>query len=156
MNGRPERLKAIRHIITDHKVESQEHLQQLLEEKDVKVTQATLSRDLKVLKVGKVPDVTGGYYYVLSENEGENTRSLVEDFKRGFLSMGFSGNLGIIHTLAGHADSVAIALDKLEVEGILGTIAGDDTILIILREGTDRAALVPRLEEHMGPLEVEP
>ena len=153
MNGRDTRLKAIRKIIAERKISSQEHLLQELESEGVTVTQATLSRDLKVLQVGKVPDVGGGYYYALSESEGETMTGYVEDFKRGYLSIAFSGNLGVIKTLAGHADTVAIALDRLDFQEILGTIAGDDTILVILREGEDETSLMARLQGAMGDLE---
>ncbi len=154
MNGRETRLKAIRTIIAERKITSQDHLLQELESEGVIVTQATLSRDLKVLKVGKVPDDAGGYYYALSEAEGESIAGFVEDFKRGYLSLAFSGNLGVIKTLVGHADTVAIALDRLEFPEILGTIAGDDTILVILKEGEDEKSLMSRLTQTMGDLEV--
>jgi len=153
MNGRGNRLKAIRTIISASRISSQDQLLHKLEEEGVTVTQATLSRDLKVLKVGKVPDDRGGYYYVLSETEGESLRGYVEDFKRGYLSLSFSGNLGVIKTLTGHADTVAIALDRLELPEILGTIAGDDTILIILKEDENRDTLISRLQNLMGALE---
>lgn len=153
MNGRGNRLKAIRKIIADSRVSSQDQLLHKLEEEGVSITQATLSRDLKVLKVGKVPDAGGGYYYVLSETEGESLRGYIEDFRRGYLSLTFSHNLGVIKTLAGHADTVAIAMDRLDLSEILGTIAGDDTILIILKEGESRDSLMTRLQDLMGNLE---
>lgn len=154
MNGRESRLKAIRTIISERKITSQDHLLQELESEGVIITQATLSRDLKVLRVGKVPDNAGGYYYALSETDGESTTGYVEDFKRGYLSIAFSGNLGVIKTLAGHADTVAIALDRLEFPEILGTIAGDDTILVILKEGENSKSLMMQLTKTMGDLEV--
>ena len=153
MSGRDTRLKAIRKIIADSKVSSQEQLLNRLEDDGVSITQATLSRDLKVLKVGKVPDAGGGYYYVLSETEGESFRGYVEDFKRGYLSLSFSHNLGVIKTLAGHADTVAIAMDRLNFPEILGTIAGDDTILVIIKEGETKETLMQRLTDTMGSLE---
>ena len=153
MNGREQRLKAIRKIIAESRVSSQDQLLHKLEEESVTITQATLSRDLKVLKVGKVPDAGGGYYYILSETEGESLRGYIEDFKRGYLSLSFSHNLGVIKTLAGHADTVAIALDRLDLPEILGTIAGDDTILVILKEGESCDSLTNRLQNLMGDLE---
>ncbi|MDT8299803.1 MAG: ArgR family transcriptional regulator, partial [Spirochaetaceae bacterium] len=98
-------------------------------------------------------DAGGGYYYVLSETEGESFRGYVEDFKRGYLSLSFSHNLGVIKTLAGHADTVAIAMDRLNFPEILGTIAGDDTILVIIREGETKETLMQRLTDTMGTLE---
>lgn len=154
MNGRDNRLRAIRKIISESRVSSQDHLLHKLEDEGVTITQATLSRDLKVLKVGKVPDAGGGYYYVLSETEGESLRGYIEDFKRGYLSLAFSHNLGVVKTLAGHADTVAIALDRLDLKEILGTIAGDDTILVILKDGESSDALTSNLQDLMGDLEV--
>ncbi len=153
MNGRENRLKVIRKIIADSRISSQDQLLHKLEKEEVTVTQATLSRDLKVLKVGKVPDSAGGYYYILSETEGESLHGYVEDFKRGYLSLTFSLNLGVIKTLTGHADTVAIALDRLELPEIIGTIAGDDTILIILKENESKDSLISRLQNLMGALE---
>ncbi len=153
MSGRESRLKIIRRIITEQKLSSQEELLKILEGEGLIITQATLSRDLKVLKVGKVPDAAGGYYYVLSETEGESLGGYIEDFKRGCLSIAFSGNLGVIKTLVGHADTVAVALDRLDLPEILGTIAGDDTILIILREEFTPELLISGLENLMGNLE---
>lgn len=153
MNGRENRLKAIRSIITASRISSQDKLLHKLEKEGVTITQATLSRDLKVLKVGKVPDDDSGYYYVLSDTEGESLQGYVEDFKRGYLSLTFSRNLGVIKTLTGHADTVAIALDRLELPEVLGTIAGDDTILLILKENETQDTLISRLQKLMGTLE---
>ena len=153
MNGREARLRVIRKIIADQKISSQDQLLQELESEGLTVTQATLSRDLKVLQVGKVPDAAGGYYYALSENEGESLDGYVDDFKRGYLSAAFSGNLAVIKTLAGHADTVAIALDRLELPEVLGTIAGDDTILVILKEDEGQKTFLARLQRTIGDLE---
>ncbi|MCG8453036.1 MAG: ArgR family transcriptional regulator [Spirochaetales bacterium] len=155
MNGRDARLKSIRSIIAEERISSQDQLLQKLGDMGVTITQATLSRDLKVLKVAKVPDVGGGYHYALSENEGESLKGYIEDFKRGYLSISFSRNLCVIRTLAGHANSVAIALDRLAFPEILGTIAGDDTILLIIREDITQADVLSRLESLVGELETE-
>lgn len=156
MKERNQRLRAIRRVIRGNRINSQEMLLQHLLRDGFNVTQATLSRDLKLLKVGKVSEGAEGYYYTLPSDEErrESDRSYVQDFQRGYVSIDFSGNLGVIRTLAGHANSVALALDSLQLDGILGTLAGDDTVLIVLREGTDaRQALlemrnkIPDLDE---------
>ena len=107
-----------------------------LREEGFTVTQATLSRDLKVLKVGKISEGSNGYYYTLPTEEElrESQRNYAQDLKRGFISMEFSGNLAIVRTLTGHADTVGIALDNIGIKQIIGTVAGDDTVLIVLRE----------------------
>ena len=157
MNGRDTRLKAIRRIITGSRVSSQDQLLQHLEREGVRVTQATLSRDLKILQVGKVPDAGGEYHYALSEADGESLRGYIEDIRRGCLSVAFSGSLGVMKTITGHADAVAGAMDKLVLPELLGTVAGDDTILMVLKEdgnGTEnRGALMRRLDELVGDTE---
>lgn len=162
MNGRDTRLKAIRRIITESRVSSQDQLLHRLEREGVRVTQATLSRDLKILQVGKVPDAGGEYHYALSEADGESLRGYMEDIKRGCLSVAFSGNLGVMKTITGHADAVAGAIDKLVFPELLGTAAGDDTVLMVLKEdagdgdgdiSANRTALTRRLSELIGDTE---
>jgi transcriptional regulator of arginine metabolism len=140
------RLARLRQLVARGGAHSQEELLGLLHQEGFAVTQATLSRDLKYLRVGKLPDGQGGYRYGLAESGAPASEaSLIEDFRRGFLAIEFSGNQGVIKTLPGHASSVAFALDNLRVRGLLGTIAGDDTILVIPRDGVRRSALVAAL-----------
>ena len=138
MKDRAERLKSVRQIIKRYRINSQEILLEHLREEGFTVTQATLSRDLKVLKVGKVSEGSNGYYYTLPTEEElrESRRNYSQDLKRGFISMEFSGNLAIVRTLTGHADAVAIALDNIGINQIIGTVAGEDTVLVALREDT--------------------
>jgi transcriptional regulator of arginine metabolism len=131
------RLEAIRRIISENAVDSQERLTDLLRREGFPVTQATLSRDLKRLGIGKAPTADGRYTYIPAEGEVKpgTDGTYIQDFKRGFLAVEFSGSLGLMRTLPGHASSVAAALDHLHVREILGTIAGDDTVLIVPRNG---------------------
>ena len=157
MNSRTARLKSIKRIITEYHITSQEQLLAFLLKEDVSVTQATLSRDLKLLKVGKVSDGNNGYYYTLpkSKQKTESAQQYINDIARGFLSVSFSANLCIIKTLAGHADTVAIALDHLDLDEILGTIAGDDTILIVLKENLSSHQFMKTLKNIVPELELE-
>ena len=157
MKERKQRLKAIREIIQSHRIESQEVLLDQLKDQGFSVTQATLSRDLKVLKVGKISDGWNGYHYTLPAEEGgdETEKEYVQDILRGFSSIAFSGNLAVFHTLVGHADTVALALDNLQLEEIIGTIAGDDTILIILKEGGGRPEFIKSIKSRIPSLEIE-
>jgi transcriptional regulator of arginine metabolism len=151
--GRPARLARLRRLVARGGAHSQEQLLGLLQQEGFAVTQATLSRDLKQLGVGKLPDGRGGYRYGLAEGGAPAQEAgLIEDFRRGFLSIEFSGHQGVIKTLPGHANSVAFALDNLRVRGVLGTIAGDDTILVIPRDGFRRAALVAALRARIPGL----
>jgi transcriptional regulator of arginine metabolism len=132
-------------------------LLQFLCEEGFTVTQATLSRDLKYLKVGKVPDGRGGYIYTFSDSASKvgSDKSLVDDFRMGFISLEFSGNQGVVKTLPGHANSVAFAIDNLDIREVLGTIAGDDTILLIPRDGVSRNQMFQALQDHIPGLEEE-
>ena len=135
---------AIRKIIESESITSQEELLEKLAGKGHIVTQATLSRDLKFLRVGKVPDKKKGYVYRLSEGESEQINGLAgEQYPvNGFLSIEFAHHLGVIRTLPGSANSIAYQIDHLEAFEILGTVAGDDTILIIPREGVTKEDVI--------------
>lgn len=154
MKGREERLKAVKKAIAHHGVTSQESLLALLTHDGFEVTQATLSRDLKALRVGKVSAPDGSYVYALPEEEDRSHDDWIRDFQRGYLSMEASGNLVVLKTLIGHAQSTALALDNFEVAEVLGTVAGDDTILIILRQGATFDALQRSLVRLMPGWEV--
>lgn len=155
MRERQQRLKAIKRIIREQRIESQETLLHHLETAGFRVTQATLSRDLKLLKVGKQAIGNDGYYYSLPSEEmrRERERSFSIDFARGYVSIDFTGVLAIIRTLNGHADSVAIAIDNLNIDAVLGTVAGDDTVFVALREETDREAFLDELRERVPDFE---
>lgn len=141
----------MRSIIKTHRITSQEMLLSHLKAEGFGVTQATLSRDLKLLKVGKVSEGSSGYYYTLPTEEElrESETNYVADLRRGFISIEFSGNLAILRTITGHADTVGIALDNLGMEDILGTVAGDDTVLIVLREGATKESVIAQLAERV-------
>lgn len=148
MKERPLRLQAIKKIIRSNRITSQEQLLRHLIEEGYRVTQATLSRDLKLLKVGKMAEGPTGYTYTLpsEEERRESERSYVQDFLRGYVSIEFSGFVAVVRTLTGHADSVGFALDNLSIADILGTVAGNDTVIVVLREGTSRDSFLQQLK----------
>ena len=144
MKKRDSRITAIKSIISNHEVGSQEELLQLLDENGYNLTQATLSRDLKLLKVAKSVNNKGKYVYTLPESmmyHNINNRMIDPTISRGFISLNFSGNLAVIRTLPGYASGMAYHIDNQSNRDILGTIAGDDTIMTILREGVDKQAI---------------
>lgn len=157
MKDRSERLKKIKDLIRSHRIESQESLLNLLEKENFHVTQATLSRDLKYLRVSKISDGWSGYYYSLptEDNPPKAEQGYIQDVRRGILSLEFSNHMGVIKTLPGHADSVALALDNLGLPEILGTVAGDDTIFVILREGMTKEDLIASFQEKIPEIETE-
>ncbi|MDR0962244.1 MAG: arginine repressor [Mediterranea sp.] len=140
MKKKASRLDAIKMIVSSKDVSSQEELLIALNAEGFNVTQATLSRDLKHLKVAKAANMNGKYVYVLPNNvmyKRNNDQSPSEMLMSGgFRSLHFSGNLAVIRTRPGYASSMAYDIDNREYPDILGTVAGDDTIMMVLREGT--------------------
>ena len=120
-------------------IRDREELLQELNREGFELTQATLSRDLKQLKVAKAASMNGKYVYVLPNNimyKRSTDQSAGEMLRNnGFISLQFSGNIAVIRTRPGYASSMAYDIDNNEFSEILGTIAGDDTIMLVLREG---------------------
>lgn len=143
MRNRNERLMEIRRLIGSRNISSQEELSKLLEKQGFTLTQATLSRDLKYLKVAKMPDDQAGYVYILPDKEQvlEETEVAGQNLQ-GLISLDFAQGMAILRTLPGHASSVAYTIDNLDAYEIAGTIAGDDTILLIPRDGVTRSDLL--------------
>lgn len=146
---------AIKQLIGSRKISSQEELVSLLDEEGFKITQATLSRDLKYLKVAKVPDAETGYTYIIPEtaNKPEGLTPINEDFPvSGVESIEFSGQLAIMKTRPGFANGIASVIDSHGPYEILGTVAGDDTILLISREGVSKTDVINALSLFMPGL----
>lgn len=153
MKNRNERLMEIRRLIGSLNISSQEELLRLLEKQGYEMTQATLSRDLKYLKVAKMPDDHAGYVYILPDKDQvvEETE-LSRQGLSGLISLDFAQGMAILRTLPGHASSIAYTIDGLDAYEIAGTIAGDDTILLIPRDGVSRSDLVNLLKLRMPGL----
>jgi transcriptional regulator of arginine metabolism len=151
MKSRVERIDLIRRIISGNKVSNQDELQLRLKEEGCEVTQATLSRDLTLIKVIKVNDPGNGYFYRLSENGRSESKQGEETLRGNFpagevLGIEFSGNLGVLKTLPGYAGGVAMMIDSMKAKELAGTIAGDDTILLVLREGITPGEVIEALK----------
>lgn len=149
MKDRNERLMTIRRLINERNISSQEELLSMLEQLGYSMTQATLSRDLKYLRVAKMPDIEKGYIYVLTERQLNQPSENESITISGFVSIDFAQGMAIMRTLPGHAGSIAYALDNLASYEIAGTIAGDDTILIIPRDGVTKSDLIGLLKNQM-------
>ena len=147
------RLQAIEKLIASEKIASQEALLRKLEDAGIKCTQATLSRDMRRLGVSRIPDGEGGYMYSLAASgkspagpePAVNLLSVVSDIveARGLL---------VIRTIPGHANATAYFIDNSRRYEIAGTIAGDDTILVIPRNGINLKQLYSCLELIMPGL----
>lgn len=146
-------MKSSRHakileIINKYDVGTQEDLSAYLEQEGYPVTQATVSRDIRELKLSKISLNNGSQKYVaISENQEDMVRKYIRIFKDGFRSMDMAQNILVIKTEAGMAMAVAAALDAMECHEIVGSIAGDDTIMCAVRSVEDTSALMERLQQ---------
>lgn len=150
MKSKNNRLDSIKMIISSKEVGSQEELLSELAKEGFRLTQATLSRDLKQLKVAKAASMNGNYVYVLPNNtmykrmtEPQSASEMLRH--NGFVSIEFSANIAVIKTRPGYASSLAYDIDVHNFHEIIGTIAGDDTIMLVVRENTLRTAVLEAL-----------
>ncbi|HUF51893.1 MAG TPA: arginine repressor [Longimicrobiales bacterium] len=146
--SKPARHTAIRELIRTHRVTSQEQLCELLEEQGFDATQATISRDIRELRLIKVHDPEGGTHYTLPPESWDNAPALTRLLPALYLGAEGTGNLLVVRTMVGGAQAVAEAIDWEEWPEVLGTLAGDDTILLILRKPDQLASVQRRLDER--------
>lgn len=152
MKIKTSRMEALKMLISSQELGSQEEVLQALAKEGYTVTQATLSRDLKQLKVAKAASMNGRYVYVLPNEtmykRVPNPRSAREMLMTsGFTSINFSGNMIVIKARPGYASSIAYNIDNSDIPQILGTIAGDDTIFLVKKEGTREKDIIDLLAE---------
>ena len=151
MTRKQARQAAILDLVAQHVVGSQQELRQLLLARGMDVTQATLSRDLRDLHLARVSE-TGGARYVLPETlVPDDTKPLLASLlPQLFSRVDGVGELVVLHTVASGAQPIAEAIDLEEFPEVIGTIAGDDTILIVTRSATARQQLTERLRALAG------
>jgi transcriptional regulator of arginine metabolism len=150
VSSKPVRQKAILGLIDAHQVASQEDLRQLLEAAGHRVTQATLSRDLRELGIVRAPTATGPRYVQPDALADEDSPSLEALMPELFMSVDGVRELLVLRTSASGAQPIAEAIDAANWPDILGTVAGDNTILIICRSEAARLALAERLQKLAG------
>lgn len=145
------RQAVIAEIIEKHDVETQEELAGYLKEAGFSVTQATVSRDIRDMKLSKVLGENGRQKYgILRQKEeyiGDKYTRVLQD---GFVSMDMAQNILVIKTISGMAMAVAAALDALKLPEVVGCIAGDDTIMVAVRTVSDTRLLMDRLQTMIG------
>ena len=157
MRARAHRLKLIERLIEDKEVASQDQLQDMLRAEGFQVTQATLSRDLHRLKAYRLVNENGNLRYVIS-NDGLNKSLDAEakaDVARGLLSLAVVGNLAVVRTPANFAPVFAMAFERLALQETIGVIAGDDTVFIAVKEGTDLATLKESIKTKVPELNIK-
>ena len=147
MRNKTERLNISKRIISDELISSQEVLIKRLAEAGIQATQSTLSRDFKEINISKMPHPEKGYIYVLSERLGSEIVSNTANLSDAVLDIKFSHNIAVISTKSGYASAVSVIIDGRKFKEILGTVAGDNNIIMILHEEANRAELLDKLSE---------
>lgn len=150
MSDKSERQSAIRDIIAARDVSSQEELRRLLTKRGWDVTQSTLSRDLHELRLARIPDPFGKPRYAFSEMAPEdNAPALAGLLPQLLVGVESVQVMIVVRTVSSGAQPVAAALDSAAWSDVLGTIAGDDTVLIICRSAQGRDRIVKRLRNYL-------
>ena len=145
MKRKAKRHKKILALIAEHEVETQEELQQLLQENGFNITQATVSRDIKELKLIKTLQ-DGVYRYVQSVTDTSISSIKFESiFTEAVLKIDYSGNTIVIKCRTGLANAACAVFDAMEIDNVVGTIAGDDTIFVLMRNENSANLLVKEL-----------
>ena len=141
------RQEAILGLVKKYEIETQEELAEKLGVSGFAVTQATISRDIRELKLTKIQRGAKQVYAALTENKYTNSNKYIDILKHSFISMDMAQNILVIKTASGTAMALATALDSLHWDEIVGTIAGDDTVMCAIRTVEDTKKLMKRLEE---------
>ena len=146
-----ERQELLLQIVSEEIIETQEQLLEALEKRGVSSTQATISRDIKQLHLVKEPSGQGTYRYAVSAqknhlNFADRLRTI---FRQSVLSVDYAQNIVVLKTMPGLAQGAASALDGMENVGVVGSLAGDDTVLLVMRNEHGAAALCAEVKEQL-------
>ncbi|MDD6638593.1 MAG: arginine repressor [Lachnospiraceae bacterium] len=135
-------------LIQKHDIETQEELSAYLTREGFQVTQATVSRDIRELKLTKIAMDNGRQRYaVLSDADTGMAEKLVRVLREGFVSMDYAGNILVIKTVSGMASAVGAAVDAIKLSEIIGSIAGDDTLMCVIRTEEDAVNIMNKLRK---------
>ena len=142
---------AILDIIEKQEIETQEELASALNARGIRVTQATVSRDIKELRLLKVLTPSGKYKYATGDQADNNlTDRFIRMLAESLLSVSSANNLIVVKTLSGSANVAAEALDSMHWPEVLGTLAGDNTVLLIIRSNEETSTVTSRIREMMN------
>ena len=153
MKGKQERHRIIKEVVGNGKVASQEDLAALLESRGIEVAQATLSRDIRDLGITKLHDGTGYFYSLPGASPSRVIPFGTIGSSVSIISLEFAGQLAVLKTMPGHANMVAAIIDASSLPGVAGTIAGDDTIMLVIQDGVSRDSMVKTLGALFAGLE---
>ena len=135
-------------LVDNYEIETQEELADRLRQEGFQVTQATVSRDIRALKLSKVPCGSSRQKYVaLKQDDTRLSAKYIRVLKDGFVSMDKAQNILVIKTVSGMAMAVAAAIDAMELEEVVGSIAGDDTIMAAVRTTEDTDIVMKKISE---------
>ena len=135
-------------LIQEENIETQEELADRLSEEGFVVTQATVSRDIRELKIGKIPSGNGKQKYaVLTHDDAHLADKYIRVLRNGFVSMDNAQNILVIKTVAGMAMAVAAAVDAMKLKEVVGSIAGDDTIMVAIRTTQETQIVMEKIRE---------
>ena len=141
-----ERLSIIENIITENEVSTQEELTEFLVKKGLNVSQSTISRDMTELNLIKIEGVNKKFKYAKAQITGEKlTPQIVNLFKQVTVSIAAANNIIVVKTLAGNAGTAGMALDEMRFSQVLGTVAGDDTLLVVAKSNADAEIIIKSL-----------
>ncbi|HUX54562.1 MAG TPA: hypothetical protein VMV56_09125 [Williamwhitmania sp.] len=153
MSKKKDRVLEIKRLISSMKISSQEQLLVFLKQGGIEVTQATLSRDLKAIGVAKAPDLETGYAYVLAgSTHGSKPTPTLNVPLESVVSVEFTHSFAVLKTHSGFASGVATFIDSVKMLEIIGTLAGDDTILLITREPFTKGQILSSLRNFFPDL----
>ena len=140
-------------IISKHDVETQDELIELLKAEEYYVTQATISRDIRELDLIKVSTQRGTYKYTVSshaENEKKKTSNFGNALVSSLVSIDFAGNVIVVKTVPGMSNAIAIEIERIHMPEMLGCVAGDDTIIMVMRNEDKAMDISARLRELLS------
>ena len=145
------RQEALLEVIERYEIDTQDELITRLRDHGYDVTQATVSRDIRELKITKVPTESGSYRYVRPDSKNHPQKNATQmkmstTLLDSILSVDYANNLVVLRTMAGLANAVAVAIDHMHMPEVLGCVAGDDTILIVARSENAAAQLTEQIK----------
>lgn len=147
MKNKVERLNLIKRIIGSEHISSQEDLIKRLADHGVRATQSTLSRDFKEINISKISHPEKGYVYILSEKLGAEIVSNSVNITDAVLSIKFSHNIAVIATKSGYASAISVIIDNRKSNDIIGTVAGDNNIILILSESATHEGVTAQMQQ---------
>ncbi len=146
-----DRQKVVLELINEFEIDTQEELTAKLNERGIEVTQATVSRDINELNLIKISGKIKKYKYAqIDIKNAALSEKIVSLFREIVVSITCCNNLIVVKTLSGNASAAGMVIDKMNIPQVLGSIAGDDTLLIVTKSNADAEIMIKKLKEMMG------